>query len=37
MPVSGGFIRLGNKWVDEAFGFMLGWNFFLYGKMIACA
>lgn len=32
MPVSGGFIRLGNKWVDEAFGFMLGWNFFLYGK-----
>jgi len=32
MPVSGSFIRMGSKWVDEAFGFMLGWNFFLYGK-----
>jgi hypothetical protein len=31
MPVSGSFIRMGSKWVDEAFGFMLGWNFFLYG------
>ncbi|KUJ13711.1 amino acid transporter-like protein [Mollisia scopiformis] len=30
MPVSGGFVRLGSKWVDESFGFMLGWNFFLY-------
>ncbi|RFU26326.1 hypothetical protein B7463_g10019, partial [Scytalidium lignicola] len=30
MPVSGSFIRMGSKWVDEAFGFMLGWNFFLY-------
>jgi yeast amino acid transporter len=32
MPVSGSFIRMGSKWIDEAFGFMLGWNFFLYGK-----
>lgn len=24
-PVSGGFIRLAGKWVDEAFGFMAGW------------
>lgn len=32
MPVSGSFIRMGSKWVDEAFGFMLGWNFFLYGE-----
>lgn len=24
---------MGSKWVDEAFGFMLGWNFFLYGKI----
>jgi len=24
MPVSGSFIRMGSKWVDEAFGFMLG-------------
>lgn len=26
-PVSGGFIRLAGKWVDEALGFMCGWNF----------
>ena len=26
-PVSGGFIRLAGKWVDEALGFMVGWNF----------
>jgi len=26
-PVSGGFIRLAGKWVDDAFGFMVGWNF----------
>lgn len=32
-PVSGGFIRLAGKWVDEALGFMVGWNF-LYGKRI---
>lgn len=32
MPVSGGFVRMGSKWVDESFGFMLGWNFFLYGE-----
>lgn len=32
MPVSGSFVRMGSKWVDEAFGFMLGWNFFLYGE-----
>ncbi|KAJ3544863.1 hypothetical protein NM208_g2816 [Fusarium decemcellulare] len=30
MPVSGGFIRLAGKWVDDALGFMVGWNFFLY-------
>lgn len=24
MPVSGSFVRMGSKWVDEAFGFMLG-------------
>lgn len=30
MPVSGGWIRMGSKWVDESFGFMLGWNFFFY-------
>lgn len=30
MPVSGSFIRMAGRWVDEAFGFMAGWNFFLY-------
>ncbi|KAE8312462.1 amino acid permease-domain-containing protein [Aspergillus transmontanensis] len=30
MPVSGGFIYLAGKWVDDALGFMVGWNFFLY-------
>jgi amino acid transporter len=34
MPVSGGFIRLSGKWVDEAFGFMAGWNFFLYEALL---
>jgi amino acid transporter len=29
MPVTGSFVRMGSKWVDEAFGFMLGvWNIF---------
>ena len=30
-PVSGGFIRLAGKWVDDAFGFMVGWNFLSVG------
>lgn len=30
MPITGSFIRMAGKWVDEAFGFMAGWNFFLY-------
>lgn len=30
MPVSGGFVRLAGQWVDDAFGFMAGWNFFFY-------
>jgi amino acid transporter len=33
MPVSGSFVRMGSKWIDESFGFMLGWNFFLYGTL----
>ena len=33
-PVSGGFIRLAGKYVDEALGFVAGWNFFFYGKEI---
>jgi amino acid transporter len=34
MPVSGGFIRMAGHWVDEAFGFMAGWNFFLYEAIL---
>jgi amino acid transporter len=34
MPISGGFIRMSGKWVDEALGFMVGWNFFLYEGLI---
>ncbi|CAJ2508902.1 Uu.00g139280.m01.CDS01 [Anthostomella pinea] len=30
MPVSGSFIRMAGKWVDESLGFLAGWNFFLY-------
>ncbi|KAF4556837.1 Amino acid permease-like protein 29 [Elsinoe fawcettii] len=30
MPVSGGFVRLAGAYVDDAFGFMAGWNFFFY-------
>jgi amino acid transporter len=33
-PVSGGFVRMAGKWVDDAFGFMAGWNFFLYEALI---
>lgn len=34
MPVSGGFIRLAGVWVDEALGFMVGWNYFLYEALL---
>lgn len=34
MPVSGGFIRLAGAWVDDALGFMVGWNFFLYEALL---
>lgn len=34
MPVSGGFIRLAGKWVDDALGFMVGWNFFIYEALL---
>ncbi|KAI9757861.1 MAG: hypothetical protein M4579_003297 [Chaenotheca gracillima] len=33
-PVSGGFVRMAGKWVDDAFGFMAGWNFFLYEALL---
>lgn len=34
MPVTGGFVRLAGKWVDDAFGFMAGWNFFYEALLI---
>ncbi|PVH98498.1 hypothetical protein DM02DRAFT_615772 [Periconia macrospinosa] len=34
MPVVGGWVRMGSKWVDEAYGFMCGWNFFLYEAVL---
>lgn len=33
-PVSGGFIRMAGKWVDDAAGFVAGWNFFLYEALL---
>lgn len=34
MPVAGGFVRLAGYWVDDALGFVAGWNFFLYEALI---
>ncbi|KAL4895511.1 amino acid permease/ SLC12A domain-containing protein [Aspergillus ambiguus] len=34
MPITGGFVRMAGKWVDDAFGFMAGWNFFFYQSII---
>lgn len=34
MPVSGGFVRLAGHFVDEAWGFAAGWNFFLYEALL---
>lgn len=34
MPISGSFIRYASNWVDEALGFMVGWNFFLYEAIL---
>lgn len=33
-PVSGGFVRLAGHFVDDAWGFMTGWNFFLYEALL---
>ena len=33
-PVSGGFIRLGGHFVDEAWGFASGWNFYIYEALL---
>ncbi|KAL6355259.1 hypothetical protein LRP88_11508 [Fusarium phalaenopsidis] len=34
MPIAGGFIHLAGVWVDEALGFMIGWNFFYEALLI---
>jgi amino acid transporter len=34
MPVVGGWVRMGSKWVDEAYGFMAGWNFFVRSLLL---
>lgn len=34
MPVSASFIRHSSKWVDDAWGFMAGYNFFFYEGII---
>lgn len=34
MPISASFIRFAGRWVDPAFGFMAGWNFFLYEAIL---
>ncbi|KAL4885651.1 amino acid permease/ SLC12A domain-containing protein [Aspergillus karnatakaensis] len=33
MPVTGGFIALAGKWVDDAWGFLAGWNFFIFAAL----
>lgn len=34
MSVAGGFVHLAGYWVDDAPGFLAGWNFFLYEALI---
>ncbi|KAL9086685.1 MAG: hypothetical protein Q9165_007004 [Trypethelium subeluteriae] len=34
MPVNGAFISMAGYWVDEALGFVAGWNFFLYEAIL---
>lgn len=34
MPITSAFIRMAGHWVDEAFGFMAGWNFFIYEAVL---
>lgn len=30
LPISSPFIRFAGRWVDDAFGFAAGWNFFIF-------
>ncbi|KAL0935942.1 general amino acid permease agp2 [Colletotrichum truncatum] len=34
MPISAAFIHHAGAWVDEAWGFMIGWNFFLFEALL---
>lgn len=34
MPVSAAFIQHADVWVDKAWGFMIGWNFFLFEALL---
>lgn len=34
MPVSAAFIQHANAWVDSAWGFMIGWDFFLFEGLL---
>ncbi|KZF24971.1 AAT family amino acid transporter [Xylona heveae TC161] len=34
MPVSASFVQHGSVWVDSAWGFMAGWNFFLFEALL---
>ncbi|KAJ5392505.1 amino acid permease-domain-containing protein [Penicillium cosmopolitanum] len=33
-PVAGGFVRLAGHFVGDAFGFMAGWNYFIYEALV---
>lgn len=34
LPISSPFIRFAGRYVDEAFGFAAGWNFFIFEAML---
>ncbi|ORY70974.1 amino acid permease/ SLC12A domain-containing protein [Pseudomassariella vexata] len=34
LPISSPFIRFAGRWVDEAFGFAAGWNFFVFEAVL---
>ncbi|KAK1532176.1 general amino acid permease AGP2 [Colletotrichum costaricense] len=34
MPISAAFIHHASAWVDDAWGFMIGWNFFLFEALL---
>lgn len=34
LPISSPFIRFAGRYVDEAFGFAAGWNFFVFEAIV---